>query len=299
MRTLHKGMGAVGVVVAALSTAALGLAACSSSSKPAAPTTSGAQATVTTAAPLSTTTSAPAQTSTMDVRVYLLRGDKLDVAHRAVARTQQVATAAMQALLAGPTADEAAAGLGTTVPTGTRLLGISIAGGTATVDLSGAFASGGGSLSMMARLAQVTFTLTQFPTVDRVAFHLDGQPVTAFGGEGIMLDHPATRATFESVAPAILVESPARGSAVQSPVRITGSANVFEAQFQAELAGPDGAVIAHQAVHATSGTGTRGTFDVTIPFTASGTATLRVFDLSPKDGARTDIVEVPLQLVAS
>jgi len=296
MRLLMRGIGAVAA-------AALGIVACSSSPHSSAPpasapsTTATATAgTATTAVPL-TTTAAPA--ATMDVRVYFMRGDKLDVAHRAVAPTQQVATAAMQALLAGPTADEAAAGLGTAVPTGTRLLGISIAGGGATVDLTGAFAGGGGSLSMMARLAQVTFTLTQFPTVERVAFHLDGKPVTAFGGEGIMLDHPATRATFESVAPAILVESPARGSAVQSPLRITGSANVFEAQFQAELAGPDGAVIAHQAVHATSGTGTRGTFDVTIPFTASGTATLRVFDLSPKDGARTDIVEVPLQLVAS
>jgi len=178
------------------------------------------------------------------------------------------------------------------------LLGIAIGNGTATVDLSGAFESGGGSLSMLGRLAQVTYTLTQFPTVGSVVFHVDGKPVTAFGGEGIVLDHPATRATFESVTPAILVESPARGSVVSSPLRITGTADVFEAQFQAELTDATGAVIVTQPVHATAGTGTRGTFDATLTFASTGKATLTVFDLSPKDGSRTDQIEIPLDLVA-
>jgi hypothetical protein len=234
----------------------------------------------------------------MDVRVYLMQGDKLSVAHRSVTRTQQVATAAMQELLAGPTAAESAHGLATAVPVGTKLLGINVSSGTATVDLSGMFAGGGGSLSMTGRLAQVTFTLTQFPTVQQVAFHLDGKPVTALGGEGIVLEQPVTRSTFEDLAPAILVEFPGHGSNVQSPIRLTGSANVFEAQFQAELADANGTVIAKQSVYATSGTGTRGTFDVTVPFSATGAATLTVFDLSPKDGSRIDVVQVPLQLVA-
>lgn len=297
MRVWKRGIGAIAA-------ATFGLVACSSTSHSSAPPTSGAASTVTTAAPLTSTTAAPLTTTTapaatMDVRVYFMRGEKLDVAHRTIAQTQQVATAATHELLAGPTSEEAATGLTTTVPAGTRLLGIDISSGTATVDLSGAFASGGGSLSMMARLAQVTFTLTQFPTVQGVTFRLDGKPVTAFGGEGIVLDHPATRAAFESVAPAILLESPGRGSVVQAPLRVTGTANVFEAQFQAELVAANGNVITTQPVHATSGTGTRGTFDVTIPFASSGKATLRVFDLSPKDGSRTDLVEVPLQLVAS
>jgi hypothetical protein len=176
------------------------------------------------------------------------------------------------------------------------LLGIAISNGVATVDLSGAFESGGGSLSMLGRLAQVTYTLTQFPTVSSVVFHIDGKPVSAFGGEGIVLDHPATRASFESVVPAILVESPGRGSAVSSPLRITGTANVFEAQFQAELTDSTGTVIATQSVHATSGTGTRGTFDSNLAFSSTGSAVLKVFDISPKDGSRVDEVQIPLNL---
>lgn len=254
--------------------------------------------TTTTAAPTSTSTTLPA--GTIDVRVYFMHGDKIDVAHRSIQTTKRVATAALTQLLAGPTLAESAAGLSTAIPNGTRLLDVAIANRIATVDLSSNYASGGGSLSMLARLAQVTFTVTQFPTVDGVLFQMDGQPVTVFGGEGIVLDHPATRDTFESVTPPILVESPGRGWTVQSPVTVSGTANVYEAQFQAELTDAGGHVITTVSILATSGTGTRGSFTASIPFPASaaGPATLTVFDTSPKDGSRIDVVPIPLQLAA-
>jgi hypothetical protein len=238
--------------------------------------------------------------SPADVRVYFLHGDKLDVAHRTVTATPRIATAAMTELLAGPTPADVAAGLASAIPGGTRLLGLSIADRIATVDLSGAFAAGGGSLSMAARLAQVTYTLTQFPTVEGVVFRLDGQPLTVLGGEGIVIDHPASRSSFEGLAPAILVEFPGRGWALQSPLRATGTATVFEGQFQAELTDSAGQVLARQIVHASSGTGTRGDFTTVVPFTVptSGPGTLTLFDTSAKDGSRIDVVQIPLELVA-
>jgi hypothetical protein len=47
---------------------------------------------------------------------------------------------------------------------------------------------------------------------------------------------------------------------------------------------------------ATSGTGTRGTFDVTVPFNAQPGAAivLRVFEQSARDGSEINIVEIPL-----
>jgi hypothetical protein len=237
---------------------------------------------------------------TADVRVYFLRGDELDVAHRTVTATPRIATAAMTELLAGPTPADVAAGLASAIPAGTRLLGLTIADRSATLDLSGAFAGGGGSLSMAARLAQVTYTLTQFPTVEGVVFRLDGRPLTVLGGEGIVIDHPASRSSFEALAPAILAEFPGRGWAVQSPLRASGTANVFEGQFQAELTDSAGQVLARQIVHASSGSGTRGGFTAVLSFTAptSGPGTMILFDTSPKDGSRIDVVQIPLELVA-
>ena len=268
----------------------------STSTGPSSSTTVPVTTAPSTAAPTSTT-SRPA--TSMDVRVYFLLGEHIAVAHRSVPATISIARTAVQQLLAGPSPVDTAAGMASAVPTGTRLLGINIAKGMATVDLSGTFASGGGSLSMTARLAQVTYTLTQFPTVQGVLFRMDGQPVSVFGGEGIILDHPATRSSFESLTPPILVEFPGSGWTVHSPLRVAGTANVYEAQFQAKITDRGGRVIAIQAVHATSGTGTRGTFDATIPFGgATGPATLTVFDSSPKDGSPIDVVNIPVVLAA-
>jgi germination protein M len=94
-----------------------------------------------------------------------------------------------------------------------------------------------------------------------------------------------------------VVESPVPGATVRSPLPVRGTADVFEATFRAELVDSVGRVIAAAQVHASSGTGTRGTFDFTLTFTtAPGPASLRVFDLSPKDGSRQDLMSIPLHL---
>jgi len=49
---------------------------------------------------------------------------------------------------------------------------------------------------MLTRVAQVVYTVTQFPAVQRVAFRLDGKPVSAIGGEGVVVDPPVTHADF-------------------------------------------------------------------------------------------------------
>ena len=50
---------------------------------------------------------------------------------------------------------------------------------------------------------------------------------------------------------------------MSSPLRVTGTANTFEATFNYELNDTDGKVVDKNFVTATSGTGTRGTFDFT------------------------------------
>ncbi len=113
----------------------------------------------------------------------------------------QVATNAIASLLQGPTAAEAASGLGSAIPGDTTLRGITIEDRVATIDLTGAFESGGGITNIMSRLGQVVYTLTQFPTVDEVSFELDGRPVLHFSGEGVVLSSPVGRSFFTSAFP--------------------------------------------------------------------------------------------------
>jgi hypothetical protein len=204
--------------------------------------------------------------TSVSLEVWFLDGEQLIRQARSHEATPFVATAAMNALLAGPTAAEAKAGLATSVPDGTKLLGISIKKGVATVDLTSQYQSGGGSLSMKARLAQVVYTLTQFSTVRAVLFHLDGEPVNVFSGEGIVLDHPVGRKDYADLLPVIAVDKPSAGARVSSPVAVAGSANVFEANVTVKVLDENGNVVGHAFTTATCGTGCRGTYSVPVTF---------------------------------
>ena len=241
---------------------------------------------------------APSQTpaGTTNLKIYLFLNERLVAVHRSVPETVAVARAAITELIEGPGAAEGA--LTSTVPGGTTLLGLNIADGLATIDLSKEFESGGGSASMFGRLAQVVFTLTQFPTVDRVVLHLDGEPVTVFSGEGIVLDHPLTRSDYESFLSPIFIDGPAWGGALANPGRIVGLSNVFEATFRVEIKDASGRTLADEMAMATCGTGCWGTFDVTIPYTVSAkqTGTVSVYSLSAQDGSIQDLISYPVTL---
>jgi hypothetical protein len=156
------------------------------------------------------------------------------IAHRDVA-APAVLRAALTALLAGPTDAERAAGETSAIPAATTLRGVKLRDGEATVDLSGEFATGGGTLSMTARVTQVVFTATQFTNVDRVTFWIDGEPVETLGGEGLMLDEPQQRSDVSyELSGSVIIDSPQPGATVTSPIRVTGEGDVYEAQFPIE-----------------------------------------------------------------
>jgi hypothetical protein len=253
-----------------------------------APATGTAEATVSPAA----SPSAAAETT---LHLYFMRGDSLGVAERQVARTTMPATAAMQALLAGPTTEELAAGLGSTIPAGTQLLGLSIRAGTATVDLSEEFGDGGGSLSMTSRVAEVVYTLTRFPTVRAVSFRLEGEPIEALGGEGVALAEPQRRADWRDLEPNIFVETPGVGAVISSPFLLAGTAMVFEGSFQARLVDSSERRIVNVIMQASAGGPERGTFSKEVPFSTSARrGTLIVFARSMEDGSRQDEVRIPV-----
>jgi germination protein M len=203
----------------------------------------------------------------------------------------------MEALCGGPNEEDEAAGLGTAVPEGTKLLGISVAGSVATVDLSGEFESGGGSLSMTARIAQVVYTMTQFKTIRAVELMLDGEPVEALGGEGVIAAGPQRRADWQSFEPPIFVERPGAGATLSSPFVTQGRATAFEATVNIDLRDAGEQTLVETFATATEGAPGRGTFRKAITYSAgSETGWLVVYEVSAKDGSHLNEVRIPVSL---
>ena len=225
----------------------------------------GQTVTVTVTAPTATV----ATPQTITLRAYFLRDGKVAPVGVVVRKTLAVAAAATSALVAGTNEP----GLTNAVPA-TKSFQVSSAGDAVTAELPV-------ELSHEA-LAQVVYTLTQFPSIHTAV--VNG---TSY-----------TRADFEDVTPTILVESPLPEETVRSPLHATGTANTFEATFDYDLVGPDSTVLAHHFVTATSGSGTRGTFDFTAPFAAeqSGPGKLVVYEISAANGSRIHQVEVPIRI---
>jgi immunoglobulin-like protein involved in spore germination/sporulation and spore germination protein len=218
-----------------------------------------------------TTTTTTTSEETTKLRVYFLLDGKVQPVAREVPKTVAVARAALDELAEGPTKSERELGL--TSDAATPISTVVIENGVAKI--SGDVSSAG--------LAQVVYTLTQFPTVKRVK--IDSKQYT--------------RKSMEDYTPAILVESPLPFETVGNPLRARGTANTFEANFEYEVVEPEGRIVDSHFVTATSGTGTRGTFDFrSRPYEISreGLGALIVFERSAKDGSRINLVEIPVQM---
>jgi germination protein M len=224
----------------------------------------------------------PATTSTepepivgaADVGVYFLRDDELGYAQRSVGVTPLIPKATLEELLAGPTAEEKEAGLTSDIPPNTEVVSVDVANDTADVELSNPL----DELGTM----QVVQTLTQLETIERV--RLEGREYAS--------------ADTEDALPAIMVESPGPGATVTSPLTIRGTANTFEATFQVELRPAVGKPLYKDFVTATSGNGTRGTFEKTLDFIVDRErpGTLVVYENSAEDGSVMNEVEIPVTI---
>lgn len=231
----------------------------------------------------------------VDLEIWFARDQGLFGTMHETESTTRIGTAAMEELLGGPSGAEAQADVFTAIPDGTELLDLEVSGGTATVDLSSEFARGSGSSGEITRLAQIVFTLTQFPTVDDVVLEIEGEQVEVFGSHGIVIDDPMKRSDFKDLLPPIVVMSPAIGDRISSPVTISGTANVFEATVSIRIMDADGNLLEETFTTATCGTGCRGSYSEEVKFDAAGDGgVIEVFESSAEDGSDLHLVSVPV-----
>jgi hypothetical protein len=185
----------------------------------------------------------------MPLTVYRVHGGVLRAETVTVPETRAVATAALRAL-----------GIDA---------GVIVAGGKATVVAPDATDD---------EIAEIVYTLTQFPTVSSV---------DVAGHTGL------TRSDEASYAPLIMIDAPAAGATVPAAIRVTGSAVVFEGTLVVELV-RDGAVLERQTVTATAGAPERGTFETTLQAPSPGAANVVAYAPSAENGSHQHEVSVPV-----
>jgi hypothetical protein len=242
------------------------------------PTTTSATTTPSaSAAP--TTTPAP---KPFTFQVWFSYRDRLFATKRTESLVPAVGALALDALLRGPSPAEHAAGVSSSVPPGSTAEIKTLADGVATVALQ--YPVGALPATPDLAEAQIVYTLTQYPTITKVQF---------LGQDGTV-----SRADLSGLLPWILVQSPLVGSRVSSPVTISGTADVYEATVNARILDADGKEIAVSFTTASCGTGCRGDYTMSMPFSVNSEqeGTIEVLDYSPKDGSAENVVRIPVTL---
>ena len=221
-------------------------------------------------------------------QVWFLNHGLLFVTKRTETFTPAVAGLALSGLLMGPSSAESGAGVTSAIGGGLEGKITALANGKATVDLDSRFFQEKDSIVRL-RQAQVVYTLTQYSTINKVAFTSGGQSL------GTMT---WTRKSFDDLLPAILVESPVIGQRIGNPVTVAGTANVFEATVSLRILDENGKTIANTFTTATCGTGCRGDYSVSVPYSVDHEqrGTVEVYESSAKDGSAVNVVDIPVTL---
>ncbi|MEU8263294.1 Gmad2 immunoglobulin-like domain-containing protein [Micromonospora sp. NPDC048999] len=226
---------------------------------------------------------ATAPAGTVTVQLWFTRDGRLVPARRTLPATLTTSRLALTELAAGPSLAETATGMTTLVPPGGQVT--RIAGGVATLAPPAGLDSGGATNARL-RQAQIVWTLTQFPTVRRVAF-ADATPTG--------------RDDYADLLPPIVVTAPAVGDRITSPVTVTGTAEVFEATVSIRVLDAAGREIGTAFTLAACGSGCRGDYRVNVGYrrATAGPGTIEVYEVSARDGSRVNVVAIPVVMAVA
>lgn len=190
-------------------------------------------------------------------------------------------------------------GLRTAIPPAVVVESTAIEGDLIIAEMTGAFPEGAtpaGLLADMTMLNQLIYTITQADPGARVLFTVDGQPVNAFGTDGLDLTEPVDRATFrDDHLHSINLTAPVVPQGDGSYL-VEGIANVFEAMVNIAVIDGDGAVVHEEFVSASCGTGCWGDFSTSIDagLIVPGESSIRVFTYSAEDDSVSEAITVPI-----
>ncbi|MDR1931623.1 MAG: GerMN domain-containing protein [Spirochaetales bacterium] len=142
---------------------------------------------------------AAAAVKTRDAVLYFIRlsdsGDvKLTKIPREIRTADAPLTDTLRALTAGPTDTEIKTGCTSLIPSGSRLLSVTVKDGVAFINFNEDFRFNSfGREGYDGQLKQLVYTATEFPTIQAVQILIDGNRLDYLGSEGIYIGRPIGR----------------------------------------------------------------------------------------------------------
>lgn len=237
----------------------------------------------------------------IDLAVYYIKMTATDAylvreVHQ-VPYTREAARAALEELI---NADPVTPGATRVIPPGTKIRGLNIRDGLATVDFSREVLQAGvGATGEALGIQSIVNTLTEFPGVREVSFLVEGkldQEARDWWGHVGLYGLPFKRNISMVHEPVIWLTAPQPDQKAGTEIDIKGTARVYEATVNARVVAENGRVLSSGFATATEGAPGRGEFELRLPVNSQppGKGKVEVFWISPKDGSEQDKVIVPI-----
>lgn len=143
-----------------------------------------------------TTTSTPTERATVSASVYLVDSDGVLTEVKREVEAPLTIGRALESLLEQVSTSEAEQGLRSSIPSGTELRDYGApAAGVVTIDLSSSIDNVTGE-PLRRALAQIVWTATAVPEVNRVLIAVDGEPREVPDGNGVSTATPLSRTDY-------------------------------------------------------------------------------------------------------
>jgi len=212
--------------------------------------------------------------------------------------TEDKLKAAAQELITGEPVTKGAEKI---FPTGTKILGITIENGLATVNFSREVLQASvGSEGEALGIQSMVNTLTEFPEVRAVSFQVEGKldaRTKDWWGHVGLYNQPFHRDLSRVYEPAVWVTHPVENQVISVPLLVKGSARVSEGAVFVRLKDKSGKILAEGRTTAAKGAPGRGDFELSLKFEPppAGQGYLEVFEKSAQDGSERNKVTVPVR----
>lgn len=189
----------------------------------------------------------------------------------------------------------------TPIPADTEIVDVTIEDGLATVDWSAeVLEASTGAESEALGIQSIVWTLTEFPTVDRVQFTVEGKAegtasndrvIEDWWGHVGLSDQPFTRAEPITVLEPITVWTPLDGAEVGTSFVVEGEASTFEANVPVRIFDANGDHVQTEVTTALEAAPGRGAFELEItiddPPPSTEVWTIEAYESSPESGEDT------------